>query len=206
MSFLWVVPRTRGRSTLGPDKTPQCEQTLPRFRGSGWQPVPRMDCERCVPGSDMDLRSPGEGAWIETCRRPGAVRGGQTGGAPFMLPCPADGGRRVRAGQAGDLSLNVILPRSRHLPVAVTEGSPTENLNKTGMRLWTETPRTDHPWGSVFANSVPASPLTPAWTPRRALVKKWRPFAGNPTAGKGSISMWFPQRSNIGAKEVATSP
>ena len=30
-----------------------------------------------------------------------------------------------------------ILPRSRHLPVAVTEGSRTETLNKTGVRLWT---------------------------------------------------------------------
>jgi hypothetical protein len=30
-----------------------------------------------------------------------------------------------------------ILPRSRHLPVAVTEGSLTRNLNKTGVRLWT---------------------------------------------------------------------
>jgi hypothetical protein len=27
-------------------------------------------------------------------------------------------------------------PRSRHLPVAVTEGNLTENLNKTGVRLW----------------------------------------------------------------------
>jgi hypothetical protein len=30
------------------------------------------------------------------------------------------------------------LPRSRHLPTAVTEGSLTENLNKTGVRLWTD--------------------------------------------------------------------
>jgi hypothetical protein len=30
-----------------------------------------------------------------------------------------------------------ILPRSRHLPVSVTEGSAIENLNKTGVRLWT---------------------------------------------------------------------
>ena len=30
-----------------------------------------------------------------------------------------------------------ILPRSRHLPLAVTEGSLTRNLNKTGVRLWT---------------------------------------------------------------------
>ena len=29
-----------------------------------------------------------------------------------------------------------ILPRSRHLPVAVTEGSLTENINKIGVRLW----------------------------------------------------------------------
>ena len=30
--------------------------------------------------------------------------------------------------------------RSLHLPVAVTEGSLTENLNKTGVRLWTAFP------------------------------------------------------------------
>jgi len=31
-----------------------------------------------------------------------------------------------------------ILPRSRHLPVAVTEGSLTENTNEIGVRLWTD--------------------------------------------------------------------
>ena len=31
-----------------------------------------------------------------------------------------------------------ILPRSRHLPNASTEGSRTRNLNKTGVRLWTD--------------------------------------------------------------------
>lgn len=30
----------------------------------------------------------------------------------------------------------VILPRSRHLPFASTEGSSTRNFNKTGVRLW----------------------------------------------------------------------
>jgi hypothetical protein len=30
-----------------------------------------------------------------------------------------------------------ILPRSRHLPFASTEGSLTKNLNKTAVRLWT---------------------------------------------------------------------
>ena len=30
-----------------------------------------------------------------------------------------------------------ILPRRRHLPLASTEGSLTENLNKTAVRLWT---------------------------------------------------------------------
>jgi hypothetical protein len=29
------------------------------------------------------------------------------------------------------------LPRSRHLPLASTEGSLIENLNKTAVRLWT---------------------------------------------------------------------
>ena len=31
-----------------------------------------------------------------------------------------------------------ILSRSRHLPVALTEGSLTETSNKTGVRLWTD--------------------------------------------------------------------
>jgi hypothetical protein len=30
-----------------------------------------------------------------------------------------------------------ILPRSLHLPVGVTDGSATENLNEIGVRLWT---------------------------------------------------------------------
>jgi hypothetical protein len=29
-------------------------------------------------------------------------------------------------------------PRSRHLPVVPTEGSLTTNLNKIGVRLWTD--------------------------------------------------------------------
>ena len=31
----------------------------------------------------------------------------------------------------------LILPRSRHLPVAATDGSLTKNLSKTWVRLWT---------------------------------------------------------------------
>lgn len=30
-----------------------------------------------------------------------------------------------------------VFPRSRHLPFAVTDGSLTEKVNKTGVRLWT---------------------------------------------------------------------
>ena len=37
-----------------------------------------------------------------------------------------------------DKSLPPTLPRSRHLPVASTEGSLTENPNEIGVRLWTE--------------------------------------------------------------------
>ena len=37
-----------------------------------------------------------------------------------------------------------ILPRSRHRPVAVTEGSRTRNLNKTGVRLWSDCPLDEH--------------------------------------------------------------
>ena len=31
----------------------------------------------------------------------------------------------------------LTLPRSRHLPVAIVEGSVTKNLNEIGVRLWT---------------------------------------------------------------------
>ena len=31
-----------------------------------------------------------------------------------------------------------ILPRSRHLPLASTDGSLIEKVNKTGVRLWTD--------------------------------------------------------------------
>ena len=31
-----------------------------------------------------------------------------------------------------------ILPRSRHLPVAVTDGSLTQNFNEIAVRLWTD--------------------------------------------------------------------
>ena len=34
--------------------------------------------------------------------------------------------------------LRTIVPRSLHLPVAVTEGSPIENLNEIGVRFWTD--------------------------------------------------------------------
>ena len=34
-----------------------------------------------------------------------------------------------------------VLPCSRHRPVAVTDGSLTENLNKIGVRLWTGCPQ-----------------------------------------------------------------
>ena len=36
------------------------------------------------------------------------------------------------------LPLTGHLPRSRHLPFASTEGSLSENLNNTGVRLWTD--------------------------------------------------------------------
>jgi hypothetical protein len=35
------------------------------------------------------------------------------------------------------LYVAAILPHSLHRPVAVTDGSLTENFNKTAVRLWT---------------------------------------------------------------------
>ena len=37
-----------------------------------------------------------------------------------------------------------ILPRSRHRPVAATEGSLTRKVNKTGVRLWSDCPLDEH--------------------------------------------------------------
>ena len=42
-----------------------------------------------------------------------------------------------------DLSVEAILPRSLHRPLASTEGGATENINKTGVRLWTACSRDD---------------------------------------------------------------
>jgi hypothetical protein len=39
--------------------------------------------------------------------------------------------RRLRA-------VTGMFPRSRHLPLAVTDGSLRENVNKTGVRFWTD--------------------------------------------------------------------
>ena len=44
--------------------------------------------------------------------------------------------RGRRSGRADVPHLLCILPRSRHRPVASTEGSLTRKVNKTGVRLW----------------------------------------------------------------------
>ena len=47
-------------------------------------------------------------------------------------------GRDRRTACTYETGLRPILLRSLHLPVAVVEGSLTENPNRTGVRLWTE--------------------------------------------------------------------
>jgi hypothetical protein len=42
--------------------------------------------------------------------------------------------RRSLPGRGGETNL----PRSLHLPLASTDGSATEKVNKTGVRLWTD--------------------------------------------------------------------
>ena len=56
--------------------------------------------------------------------------------AHYMATNRSDSGPSVRSARAQ--LLRGILPRSRHLPLASTEGSLTRNLNKTGVRLWTD--------------------------------------------------------------------
>jgi hypothetical protein len=41
------------------------------------------------------------------------------------------------------------LPRSLHRPVAVTDGSFSSNLNKTGVRLWTDHAMAARPGASI---------------------------------------------------------
>ena len=57
---------------------------------------------------------------------------------------------------AGVHRLRRILPRSRHLPRASTEGSSTRNLNKTGVRLWTDS--------SLDQNREVEWAVRPLWT------------------------------------------
>ena len=54
----------------------------------------------------------------------------------FVLPNARSA--RLTARNGSSPSPLTILPRSRHLPLASTDGSRTENLNKTGVRLWTD--------------------------------------------------------------------
>ena len=51
---------------------------------------------------------------------------------------PGQGDHAGEAVRRGYPHLLCTLPRSRHRPVAVTEGSLTKNLNRIGVRLWTD--------------------------------------------------------------------
>jgi hypothetical protein len=70
------------------------------------------------------------------CRRVPRARLMCQGGARIMacMPTTEDSGRAAKL----DYLLRAILPRSRQRPVAVTEGSLTNNLNKNGVRFWTD--------------------------------------------------------------------
>jgi hypothetical protein len=63
------------------------------------------------------------------------------------LPRQDAGRKRDHSGEAvrwPALHPLCILPRSLHLPVAVTEGSLTRNPNRIGARLWTDRPFDEH--------------------------------------------------------------
>jgi len=53
-----------------------------------------------------------------------------------------------RTGRAGG-----VRPRSLHLPVAVTDGSATQNFNENGVRLWTDCSTSDEPVSRQHAPS-----------------------------------------------------
>jgi hypothetical protein len=46
--------------------------------------------------------------------------------------------RLVRSALLPEVALAAILPRSLHRPLASTDGSSTRNLNKIGVRFWTD--------------------------------------------------------------------
>ena len=49
-----------------------------------------------------------------------------------------DSGLRASVGRGAFSPGHSVLPRSRHLPVAVVDGNLTENLNKIAVRFWTD--------------------------------------------------------------------
>ena len=76
---------------------------------------------------------------------------------PRRTPDHAEGWRRVR-------QCLRILPRSRHRPVAVTEGSRNRKVNKTGVRLWTGCPFVTTPVEeSVLSWTCQPTTFGPGW-------------------------------------------
>ena len=122
-------------------------------------------------------RPPLRGPRVRARRRP--HRAAALRASAWQTPS-RDHGRLPLPGRAG----GPILPRSLHLPLAVTEGSLIENVNKTGVRLWTDSsrpvpetnrgrrPRTliagDSPViARLLLSSCPAPPSDGSATPKR---------------------------------------
>ena len=74
------------------------------------------------------------------------------------------------------------LPRSRHLPVAVTEGSLTEKVNKYGVRPWTDWARSCHSnsrFSTLLATGIVAFEVS--------LLGGQRARAGGPAGNAGAL-------------------
>ena len=71
-----------------------------------------------------------------------------------------------------------VLPRSRHLPVASTEGTRIEKVNKTGVRLWIDRELNRVPGlAAIRRFSLLARSLS-----RAASANTWRPHGTDSTA------------------------
>ena len=103
------------------------------------------------------------------------VRSDPVPGARLILGSAAiigqhDGTRSPVLRPAGSLvTLTPILPRSRHLPLASTEGSPTRNLNKMGCACGPDAPS---------MSTVKSNAATRSIRSRSALIARLEPMSG----------------------------
>ena len=180
----------RGRSSF--------PEPILRYRQSGWSPAGRSSerpPQRHV-GTEL-LRDAGQIATggprspltvvssialrlkAAASARAGVVTMSSSGRRPHLRCCRLRG---TWVGARGTMaSAFAILPRSLHLPVAVTEGRAREHINKNGVLLWTgcsgDPNPSPRPLGKVGTNAD--TPIDSSDFPRliRRLRRPWIPHA-----------------------------